>query len=154
MQARSGNRRAGDAAGYLDLDYILIVIDGKKYKAHRIAHLLMTGHWPEGNPEHKNQQGCGNRWSNIKDLATKHDDKGIEKLRTDNISGLRGVSCDNHKKKWHAKITVYGKTIHLGNFDNPEEAGLTWDAAARLVWIPRFQHLNHPGIMANHIVLL
>jgi hypothetical protein len=62
--------KAGDEAGSLDFNrYITIGIDRKKYQAHRIAHLLMTGHWPIGNPEHENQIRSDNRWENIKDLA-------------------------------------------------------------------------------------
>jgi hypothetical protein len=147
------NQKAGDAAGYLDEDYLRISIDGKTYYAHRLAHLLMTGHWPEQNPEHKNQQGADNRWKNIKDLAPQHDNVGNTRLNSRNTSGLRGVTWDKRDKKWKVRILVYGKNIHLGRFDDKEEAGLVWDAAAKIVWSPRFQYLNFLDCFSDHIVL-
>jgi len=62
--------RAGAEVGSSDKDgYLNVMLDGKVYKAHRLAHLLMTGHWPERNPEHENRIKSDNRWENIKDLA-------------------------------------------------------------------------------------
>ena len=58
--------KVGDEAGSPDKNgYILIKIDGKLYRAHRIAHLLMTGHWPEGEPDHENRNPSDNSWINI-----------------------------------------------------------------------------------------
>lgn len=58
-----GRARAGSEAGFLDKcsGYFLIQIDGKQYRAHRVAHLLMTGHWPEGEPDHENLDKADNR---------------------------------------------------------------------------------------------
>jgi|ERR1019366_2185917 hypothetical protein len=150
---RHGRWKAGTSAGCLSGGYNRIQIDGKSYKAHRIAHLLMTGNWPERDPEHANQKGVDNIWKNIKDVAPQHDNQGNRGLQVNNISGLRGVRWNRARKKWYVQIQVYGRRIHLGSFDSRDDAGLIWDAAARLVWIPRFQHLNHPGITAHHIVL-
>jgi hypothetical protein len=148
-----GGQKVGSAAGYLHNDHLRIRVDGKQYYASRIAHLLMTGNWPNKNPEHQNQQGCDNRWSNIKDEAGQHENQGVSGLQANNTSDLRGVTWDKNRKKWVSQIHLYGKNIRLGRFDNKDEAGLVRDAAARLAWTPRFQHLNHPGITAHHIIL-
>jgi hypothetical protein len=149
-----GNREVGDAAGYLTKDgYIHVEIEGKRYLIHRIAHLLMTGSRPKGNPEHKNQKGADNRWSNIKDLATGHENTGPIGLRVNNTSGLRGVCWHKNKKKWYAQTTIHGTYIGLGLFEDKEQAGLTWDAAAKLAWSSRFQWLNFLDCFSDHIVL-
>ncbi|WZY01358.1 hypothetical protein NSQ26_04790 [Bacillus sp. FSL W7-1360] len=46
------------------------------------------------------------------------------KTRTDNRSGVKGVSIKQYKKstKYIARITIKGKTIPLGTFDTLEEA--------------------------------
>jgi hypothetical protein len=55
--SRSGTNGVWSEAGWLtDEGYNSVEIDGKSYKVHRVAHLLMTGHWPEGNPEHENRR--------------------------------------------------------------------------------------------------
>jgi hypothetical protein len=146
--------KAGDAAGCLgEGGYLQIRVDSKQYNTHRIAHLLMTRSWPNGNPEHENQIKIDNRWSNIKDLAPPHDNSGNKGLQINNTSGLRGVSWRRWNKRWQVHIYIHGKSINLGCFDNKDEAGLVWDAAARLAWTPRFQRLNHPRITAHHITL-
>ena len=43
------------------------------------------------------------------------------KLRSDNTSGVTGVSWHKVKKKWQAMIKA-GKRIHLGDFTNKEDA--------------------------------
>jgi len=151
----SPSRRAkvGSEAGYLSKGYIQIKVDGGIYFAHRIAHLLMTGHWPEGNPEHENRIGTDNRWENIKDLVfSQVENGGNRNLNRNSTSGLKGVCWDKLKNKWRSSITKRG-LILLGYFEDPRLAGLTYDAAAKIVWGRRFSHLNFPWEESDLIVL-
>lgn len=43
-------------------------------------------------------------------------------IRSDNISGVKGVYWDKGKNKWIAKITVNKQDIYLGNYNNFEDA--------------------------------
>jgi hypothetical protein len=114
----------------------------------------MTGHWPDGNPEHENRIPGDNRWENIKDLApSQSENGGNQGLRRNNTSGLKGVSWLSAKQKWMAKIEIRRKQINLGHFVDPHLAGLTYDAAAKLVWGLRFSNLNFPAEESEHIVL-
>lgn len=55
------------------------------------------------------------------------------KLRTDNKSGIKGVSWDKSRGKWRAQIRCDGKKINLGSFNNIEDARQTVESArARL----------------------
>lgn len=55
------------------------------------------------------------------------------KLRTDNKSGIKGVSWDKSRGKWRAQIRYEGKKINLGSFNNIEDAKQTVESArARL----------------------
>jgi len=46
------------------------------------------------------------------------------KIRSENVSGVKGVSWDNKNKKWRATIHVNGRQINLGRFDTIEEASI------------------------------
>lgn len=46
-----------------------IMVDGKRYLAHRLAVLWMTGHWPRGNVRHRDGNRSNNRWNNLLDLG-------------------------------------------------------------------------------------
>jgi len=50
-------------------------------------------------------------------------------LRTDNKSGIRGVSV--HGNRWRATIHVDGKQQHLGVFDTLEEASAVYQQKAK-----------------------
>ena len=146
--------QSGCEAGSLHrTGYIHIGIDGKIYLAHQVAHLLMTGQWPEGNQEHENHIRHDNRWSNIKDLATLSQNGGNRSLSNRNTSGLKGVSWDNVKRKWLSKIGFREKRITLGRFGILRDAGLIYDAAAKLAWGSRFASLNFPSEDSDNILL-
>lgn len=44
---------------------IMIGLEHKRYPAHRLAVLYMTGEWPDTFVEHKNGDRCDNRWENL-----------------------------------------------------------------------------------------
>lgn len=149
------DRRTGDETGSLDVKscYIRIFIDGKLYQAHRVAHLLMNGEWPNGNPDHYDTVPFNNCWNNICDLANEQESHGNTNLKINNASGLKGVNWDKRDQKWRARIGLQMERIHLGHFSEKREAGLTYDAAAKLVWAPRFQRLNFPSWESKDIIL-
>jgi len=148
------NVKAGSEAGCLANGYVQIRIDGNLYYAHRIAHLLMIGHWPEGNPEHENRIRHDNRWVNIRDLGTQHENNGNHGLSSHNTSGLKGVCWHKAGRKWMAHITFGNRLIYLGLFPDIRLAGLHYDAAAKIAWGLRFSCLNFPPEESEHIILL
>src|ERR1019366_6377154 len=105
--------KAGSEAGSLSSShgYVQIQIAGRLYQAHRIAHLLMTGHWPERDPEHENRIRSDNRWENIKDLATKSQNQGNKGLNVNNNSGFKGVAWDVQRQKWISYIKISAKNV-------------------------------------------
>jgi hypothetical protein len=121
-------RRAGKQAGCRDTrGYISITVAGKKYQAHRLAFLLMTGDIPP-EVDHIDQNPSNNVWSNLR--AADHQRNMVNrdlKSRT----GVRGVRYRPQRGKWGAEIGVEGKSIWLGSFDSKEEAQECYIATAR-----------------------
>lgn len=113
----------GDVAGYSRRGYTCIRMLGKKYYAHNLAWLYMTGSLPSLTVDHIDGDGLNNRWSNLR-LATPSQNSMNAKLSKSNTSGYKGVSWCNTRKRWCASVYANGKTIKLGNFKDVHDAGL------------------------------
>ena len=125
----SSRAKIGDIAGTLmAIGYRLIGIDGKLYRAHRLAWFYMTGDWPVAGMDHINGVKDDNRWDNLRE-ATQAENSQNMAIRSDNTSGYMGVCWDRRKGKWQAQIKVAGRNKHLGYFDMPEAAHAAYLAA-------------------------
>lgn len=80
--------------------------------------------------DHINQNKLDNRRCNLR-IVDKSLNAFNTKMRTDNISGHRGVSWDKEKNKWCARITIHGKQKQIGRYDNIEDAILARKTAER-----------------------
>lgn len=117
-----GGKRVGDEAGSVnDQGYVLIRINRIIYRAHRIAWIMIKGYSPEGEIDHIDGNRSNNSWSNLRDVPRLENKRNQGKVTT-NTSGHNGVMWYKAGQKWHAQITVEGKTIHLGYFEKIEEA--------------------------------
>lgn len=122
-RVRNGNRtKAGGTAGGVNSHgYVQIRLDGVLYKAHRLAWLYMYGVMPEDMIDHINRKTGDNRICNLR-VATNSQNQQNAGVRSDSSSGIRGVSWDNKRGKWCARIKAEEDSRHLGYFDNIEEA--------------------------------
>lgn len=119
-------------------NYIRLKVAGKHYYAHRLAWLYMTGEWPDPEVDHQDLDGLNNRWVNLR-KATHSQNGHNQGLRSNNKSGVKGVSWERGRSKWIATITMNGREKHLGRFNTIEEA-----AAAR-----RAAEANYHGDFAH-----
>ena len=130
---RSPNARAGDIAGTKDKDgYVQIQIDGKIYKAHRLAWLYMTGDWPRHNIDHADLDTSNNVWANLRPATVAQNAANCGR-RPFNTSGFKGVTFDKKKGRWMAQIQVARRCRHLGYHDTPDLAHAAYALAAREV---------------------
>lgn len=114
-----GKREANGArAGSISTKgYRRISIQRKRYAAHRLAWLYMTGSWPKGEIDHINGVRDDNRWVNLRDVPLIFN--AHNKTMRPNRCGHQGVYITQSKRQWMARIYVNRKAIHLGAFDNP-----------------------------------
>ena len=71
--------------------------------------------------------------NNIKNLrwATPKDNLANQGKRKTNNSGFKGVWFNKKANKYHSQIRINDKQIHLGYFENPEEASLAYETKAK-----------------------
>lgn len=124
--------KVGDIAGSINGDgYLLIMVAGKRYKAHRLAWLYMTGNWPKDQIDHIDGGKANNRFPNLRE-ATHGQNQSNTPVPRNNKSGLKGVSHTKGSKvrPWMARIMVAEKTIYLGMFETKELAHAAYCEAA------------------------
>ena len=100
--------------------YRQVSINSKSYLAHRIVFLLHKGYLPK-TLDHINGDRADNRIENLRPV-TGNQNQHNRKLNKNNTSGHKGVSWCKRKNKWTAAVKLESKRIHLGAFDNLEEA--------------------------------
>lgn len=116
-KARAGKRAGGnDRCGYQR-----IILNSKRYQAHRLAWLYVFGEHPEGQIDHINGLRSDNRIINLREVTQQENLKNIRR-RDSNKSGHTGVCWSNCAKKWISYIDVNKKRKHLGTFADIEDA--------------------------------
>lgn len=125
---KAGNRKAGTSAGSLDAHgYTIITINGRAYKAHRLAWLYCHGGWPEHSIDHINGVKDDNRIANLRDVEHPLNLLNVRRAYRTNKSGFLGVSRNG--SGWRAEIRVAKKKRNLGTYDTPEQAHAAYLAA-------------------------
>jgi hypothetical protein len=120
----------GKPAGYSHKGYISIEIDGKEYRAHRLAWLICTGEDPADKQiDHVNGNKSDNRFANLR-LATNSQNACNRTVSARNTSGFKGVSFSSKQQAWKADVRINGVTKHLGYYPTPELAHMAYCKAA------------------------
>lgn len=132
--------KVGDVAGSYSRGYLLIYIERKRYRANRLAFLYMTGSFPAAQTDHINHIRDDNRWVNLR-AVTPSENTRNQSRRSNNLSGVNGVGWHQNKGKWHARIRLPNRLIHLGYFATLEEAATARQSAN----IKYGFHENHGG---------
>ena len=116
--------RIGSVAGCIDKHgYYVIKIDKKKYQGHRLAWMYVNGYMPENDIDHINRNKTDNRIDNLREVSRQCNLRNTGN-RNDNTSRVKGVYFNKTTNKWYAQITVNQKQIHLGYFEDFNDAVL------------------------------
>ncbi|ECE6399599.1 hypothetical protein FNJ07_09500 [Salmonella enterica subsp. salamae] len=113
--------RAGDCAGSLKKSgYWVVNVDGKFLMVHRIVFAIHHGFLPR-QVDHKDRHRANNNIANLRPVSSSQN-RWNSSVRSDNTSGIKGVSLHKQSGKWRAQIYKNGKAIHLGTFSTMIEA--------------------------------
>jgi hypothetical protein len=113
------NHRGTTAGGINNSGYWCIRVGANRYLAHRLAWLLVYGEMPDRMIDHINGNPLDNRIANLR-MASPNENAYNRKKRSDNTSGIKGVSAA--KQGLRARISVDGEMIHIGYFKTVDDA--------------------------------
>ncbi|MCX5632499.1 MAG: AP2 domain-containing protein [Phycisphaerae bacterium] len=112
--------------------------NGRFIKMHRV---IMNA--PPGKiVDHRNHEGLDNTKRNLRFATIAQNNYNNRKVKN-RSSKYKGVCRRKERNKWHAYISYNCKKIHLGYFDNEEDAARVYDNAAKL-YHGEFAVLNFP----------
>jgi hypothetical protein len=109
--------------------YVSIYVDGRAYKAHRLAWFYAYGAWPAQQLDHINGQRSDNRLANLREATHSLNlQNRIKPYANNRSSGLLGVYW-HRSQRWQARIQVNGKARSLGFHATKEAAHRAYLAA-------------------------
>lgn len=128
VRAPAGGR-AGTTHTSRNKSYIVIIINGKQYKAHHLAWLFHYGEWPDSDLDHRDGDGTNNRITNLRP-CNMSENKANSKRYKNNKSGFKGVFWDKKEQRFVVSIQWEKKRRKIGRFKTLEEAASAYKRAA------------------------
>lgn len=132
IRRKTTNNRAkkGDVAGTIANGYVIVNINYKLYRVHRIIWYMHTEIDPVGYEiDHKDGNPLNNKIENLR-ICTRSENGHNTRLSKRNTSGYKGVYWDQNLKKWRARIKHNGKMHELGLYATAKEAGTAYVEAS------------------------
>jgi hypothetical protein len=129
---RAPTIRSGTIAGCKHSEgYIVIKLQGKAYKAHRLVWLYVHGSWPKEQIDHINGIKDDNMISNLREATNRQNQQNQKNPKKSNRSGYLGVSYRKDCGRWRATLYYNGHNKSLGDFETPELANEAYITAKR-----------------------
>lgn len=96
----------------------------KHFQIHRLVALaFIENPSNKSDIDHINNDPLNNHIENLR-WATREENSRNTQIRSNNTSGVKGVSWDKSRRKWLAQIRVDGIKVNLGCYNTIEEATL------------------------------
>ena len=115
-----GGRRIGERVGTFMPDGPVIVVDGRQYRAARLAYLYMTGRWPRDRIDIANRNNRDLRWENLRP-ATAMQDHVNQAIPRNSQTGVKGVWRDATRRSFAAQVIAKGR-VYKRHFAKIEDA--------------------------------
>jgi hypothetical protein len=113
--------KVGDETGTINsTGYKCTTVNQKTYLTHRLIFLYHYGYLPEM-IDHIDGNPLNNNIENLRE-ANKYQNQQNAKRRTDNKTGIKGVTVCKHANKYMARVRIDGVRKYLGLFDTLDEA--------------------------------
>jgi hypothetical protein len=116
---KSHRNHPWDEAGAIDGGYRRITIGHKRFFAHRLAWVYMTGQEPFKQIDHIDGDKLNNRWCNLREATNKENGEN-KKTPKNNTTGVLGVS--QRGARFEARIRHWGVCYYSKRFETLQEA--------------------------------
>ena len=118
---KSWNAKSGQRTGYLNkIGYEVTVVNKKRYYNHRLIFMMFNGYLPKY-IDHIDGNLKNNSINNLRQ-ATDSQNNYNQKMPKTNTSGIKGVSWDKNRNKWHVQVISEKKVVFQKRFDDIELA--------------------------------
>ncbi len=120
-----------------DRGYGVFWVDGALVYAHRFSYSLASPIPPGLQVDHRHTclKSCVNP-SHLRLATNKQNNENQAGVRSDNTSGVRGVSWNRARSRWRGRVYHHGREVWLGYFD-------TLECAAEAVRLKRIELFTH-----------
>jgi len=115
--------------------YVDIKLDGRSYKAHRLAVLYVDGYFPELTVDHEDRVRHNNAYENLREASYQCQSRNCTKARN-NTSSVTGVRWRAQRNRWQAFVMVSGEMKYLGHFSDLLDAACARYAAEQCLDYP------------------
>ena len=125
--ARDNQKPVGSVLGRTrKRGYTVFNLLGKRYYAHRLAWLYMTGEFPPEDTDHIDGNRTNNKWGNLRIASRSQNihNRTVVKSKT----GFVGVYATTDKCGTIRGYVAQCNKRHLGFFKTPEEAAAAYDS--------------------------
>jgi hypothetical protein len=122
---RAPRMKPGDRAGQFNARYWSCNVCSKRVYIHRIIFEMYNGDTAL-EVDHIDRDTNNNRLENLR-AVSRAENVANTGIRSDNLSGYKGVSFHKATGKWIAQPVVDGKRKWLGGFATAAEAGLAYN---------------------------
>lgn len=113
-------KKTSELNKYSSEGYLIVSIQGKRYKAHRLVFLYMNNDkLNDVEVDHIDGNRSNNKYSNLR-VVVRTENMKNKGLYSNSSTGVIGVSQFNGR--FRARINLNGKRMSLGLFDTIEEA--------------------------------
>ena len=111
---RSSKCRKGQSPNYIaPSGYISVQVNKKLYKAHRLIWLWWYGYLPENDIDHIDGDRTNNTLSNLREVSRSCNLFNRRDTKRISNTGITGVYQEYKTGRYHAKIFILGKSVHL-----------------------------------------
>jgi len=121
--------RKGYTLDTVDEGYLVVRVDGRKYRVHRLIWFIVTGTWPKYEVDHEDRNKLNNKWKNLRDITATENVQNV-------ASSQGGVSFVEKTQSWRATVQCYGKHIYIGGSKDRTVAEYLYELYCR-------KHLPH-----------
>lgn len=139
-QTRNNRSKAGDTVGCIQRGYLVIHVDYRMYRAHRLAWLYVHGVFPDGLLDHIDGCASNNRIGNLRICTDAENMQNSWAWHGTGKSRYAGARWHKGHGKWYSQIKVASKRIYLGTFNTEIEAHEAYVAAKKKY------HPFHPAV--------